>query len=1416
MPGKIITFYSYKGGTGRTMTLANVAWILASNGKRVLVIDWDLEAPGLHRYFQPFLTDMKLKRSAGLIDLILEYLDAVTNQPMHESESDEWIEEYTDILRYAISLRYSFPEGGCLDILPAGKQDEMYAIKINSFDWKDFFDRLGGSGFLELLRRNMRAEYDYILIDSRTGVSDTSGICTVMMPDDLVVCFTLNSQSIEGAASVAESVRKLRDKNSIRIFPVRSRVEFAEKEKLDRAREYANLRFARLLSHIPPYKQESYWGEVEVPYQPYYAYEEVLATIADKGVQTTSLLASMERITGFLTDHEINKSRDIDESERLAIIQSYTTRTALSILDSPFEEALEQVLTPSFAVPALPPSFVFRSVEINEIREFILNQKLQNRPMVLHGLAGIGKSTVASALCHDEAIIQKFTDGIYWLSPSDHREEILSQFSSLFDKAALLVMDDVSNIESIPSDIKIAPQCCILITTRDKRVGMELGAKLFHIPSFDSQQSAQFFLLVTGMQGTKIETLATMLGHHPLALKLTAIHLRNGTNPGTLLNDYAHLSELKVGPDPKTPETNLNISLSQSIDLLTKQNRALFYALGVFPECNSIPKTVVQRLWKRLDSTLTNTKCSAIMSEFMGLDLIQKGRDKNDISLSPLLYDYVVCTLADRITEMHRNILSAYNPFGQQWHEIKGDDYLSRNLPYHLLGAGQQSEPFNLLLWLQKTISSVGVHVVLNSYKQNTRSFTDQTDDSLMAIYGALRQSAHILTKDQTQLPYQLLGRLHDYKSEAIKTFTTQVRQSFDGIYFQPLTASLHEVTAYVCTLLGHDDEVICASFTNDARCALSGSKDTTIKIWDAQSWQEVRTLRGHTKAVKALCISTDDNYVITASEDKTIKIWEIESGREVASWIAHKEAVNSVAITSRKPWIISASNDGTVKIWEYSVAEPAKQRILYSSSIHPISVNKIAVSPDEKSLFVACGDGSLRILDISKLESLDDASLLSLSLQSKNQHSRAVNDIAIARDGKYMLSASSDNLLKIWDIENKNEIRTIRGHTNAVKAAKWLPKVQTSETQVQNPDKRGQHEEHVISSSGMGQLRVWDAGTGHSRLILKAHTSGVNDLAIEGKSRILITASSDKSLKVWNINDLFEPSPFIGHKEAVTSVKISPDGRLVVSVSGDGIVRVWNIAEPKKLTEWLAHDDQISDIALTADGKKLLTSSWDKRLRLWDVETGRRIRSWEHNPLALSHVTITQDQKEIVYAYTNGEIGIVSLVSNDRPFSFLPHRVQLSALLVSPDGKKIIAAYADQTILKWDRASGTCDWSVSMTNGAATSMILTPNGSLLFIGEDDGSISILRTETGDKLRQWGKKHEQAVSGLSLSGSKYLISSSIDQTIRVWDIQGQKQLTKFDIGASLQCSTMSSDSRTIVAGDVLGRIHLLRLENAKL
>ena len=342
-PGTIITFYSYKGGTGRSMALANVAWILASNGYRVLTVDWDLEAPGLHRYFAPFMLDPNLADSEGVIDIVNDYVTAaMTPQPEPEPalaesvapEPVKWYEPFANVRRYATSLDWTFPEvegrKGWIDLIAAGRQGQAYATRMNSFSWQNFYDKLGGGGFIEAMKERMKADYDYVLIDSRTGVSDTSGICTVQLPDVLVVCFTLNRQSIEGASAVAASVEAQRPAGSssaFRIFPVPTRVEKAEKQKLDLAREAARDAFSPFLGHVNESDREKYWGDVEIFYEPFYAYEEILATFGDKPLQTSSLLASMERLTSRLTDGKVAQLGPLDETERQRVMARYARQS---------------------------------------------------------------------------------------------------------------------------------------------------------------------------------------------------------------------------------------------------------------------------------------------------------------------------------------------------------------------------------------------------------------------------------------------------------------------------------------------------------------------------------------------------------------------------------------------------------------------------------------------------------------------------------------------------------------------------------------------------------------------------------------------------------------------------------------------------------------------------------------------------------------------------------------------------------------------------------------------------------------------------------------------------------------------------------------------------------------------------------
>ncbi|MBL8518563.1 MAG: tetratricopeptide repeat protein [Betaproteobacteria bacterium] len=271
------------------MALANCAWLLASLGNRVVVVDWDLEAPGLHRYFSPFLPDASLTYSEGVIDFLFKYaIEAVRPVGEKETEAGKWYEPYTHFEDYAVTLEWDFGTAnhtsrvGSIALIPAGQQVSHYATKVNSFGWNNFYDNLGGRGFLDAAIKRLRDRYDYVLIDSRTGVSDTAGTCTVQLPDALLVFFTLNNQSIDGAEAVARSVLGQRDASQFNIFPVPTRIDNSETNKLSKRWDLAKRAFHDLPQGVEASEKDKYWDEVSIPYVPYYAYEELLSPIANQ------------------------------------------------------------------------------------------------------------------------------------------------------------------------------------------------------------------------------------------------------------------------------------------------------------------------------------------------------------------------------------------------------------------------------------------------------------------------------------------------------------------------------------------------------------------------------------------------------------------------------------------------------------------------------------------------------------------------------------------------------------------------------------------------------------------------------------------------------------------------------------------------------------------------------------------------------------------------------------------------------------------------------------------------------------------------------------------------------------------------------------------------------------------------------
>jgi len=185
---RIITFYSYKGGVGRTLAAANFALYLAKLGLKTVVIDFDLEAPGIDAKF-PLLTELP-KDQRGILDYILDY----------QLNNDDPGSIQQICLQVPIDSLDNTDNTVPLWLIPAGQYlSEEYYRKLSLLDWSLIFseNRNGVAFFKQFLAHiKQELEADFVIIDSRTGITEIAGLCTQQLADEVVILSSLSAESI--------------------------------------------------------------------------------------------------------------------------------------------------------------------------------------------------------------------------------------------------------------------------------------------------------------------------------------------------------------------------------------------------------------------------------------------------------------------------------------------------------------------------------------------------------------------------------------------------------------------------------------------------------------------------------------------------------------------------------------------------------------------------------------------------------------------------------------------------------------------------------------------------------------------------------------------------------------------------------------------------------------------------------------------------------------------------------------------------------------------------------------------------------------------------------------------------------------------------------------------------------------------
>jgi hypothetical protein len=280
---------------------------------RVLVVDGDLEAPGLDRYFQGFDVQPPTGH-VGFLHLL--------NDASAPDAKPRW-EDY--ISSVDVGGEYN------LKILTSGRseKDPAYDSKVLDFDWNSFFKESDGGEFIESLRRDWTEQFDVTLIDSRTGITDSGGICTIQLPDVLIIVFTANEQSLFGVKEVAKQAQKGRqklayDRMPLLVYPLParfdSRTEFEESEKwlgifADELAEFYEDWLPR------PYTPANVLDKTKLPYVAYFSFGEKLPV--EEGTSDPEGLGHAYEVTAHLI---ANGFSDVDESLFKDTASNHVTR----------------------------------------------------------------------------------------------------------------------------------------------------------------------------------------------------------------------------------------------------------------------------------------------------------------------------------------------------------------------------------------------------------------------------------------------------------------------------------------------------------------------------------------------------------------------------------------------------------------------------------------------------------------------------------------------------------------------------------------------------------------------------------------------------------------------------------------------------------------------------------------------------------------------------------------------------------------------------------------------------------------------------------------------------------------------------------------------------------------------------------
>ena len=349
----------------------------------------------------------------------------------------------------------------------------------------------------------------------------------------------------------------------------------------------------------------------------------------------------------------------------------------------------------------------------------------------------------------------------------------------------------------------------------------------------------------------------------------------------------------------------------------------------------------------------------------------------------------------------------------------------------------------------------------------------------------------------------------------------------------------------------GHTAGVNAVGVTPDGKNIISGSSDKTLRLWDLDSGECIRIFEGHEEDVKTLAILPDGNSFISGSKDCTLRLWDLSSGECLKIFDDHSDDVNAVVVTPDGKSVVSGSSDCSLRLWDLHTG-----KCMRTYDEHP-----------------ACNQMHYlnRLIRSSNYEFAYHDYLVNLAhdvtYDSENcrffGHADSVRSVTVTPNGKYIISGSNDNTLRLWNLRTGKCLWLFGGRRGGIGTSVRAVLVSPDGSYAISGSSKIQY--WKISNKTIKRLIWWIIHERCNRR-LRAHKDGVNAMTLTTNGRKIIVASSwEKNLKVYKLWSGRCIQTFTGHEKYINAADVTPDSHFAVTASEDTTLMLWDLKSNKK-----------------------------------------------------------------------------------------------------------------------------------------------------------------------------------------------------------------------------------------------------------